>query len=194
MVTTPKLVSYQFPNVATMAAAAPDIPSTLFSSAVGNCILPPPAQAAIAAADAGRRPQPRYGWHANANPHTMKPYGIRNNEAKAICMLEKNPRKPVRQLLPPPNPPAGAAGDRSDFFPNRPGDVRSDGSRASLIRGWGPAQGMHLQRFSPCGRPTSYTSHSAPAAASARSAAALSVPCDLHVPNPTPKHDHRQEA
>ena len=120
-------------------------------------------QAAIAAANAGQRPQPRSGWHANADPNTMKPYGFRINEAKAICVLKNNPCKPIRQLLPPPNPPAGAAGDRSDYFPNRPGDVRMDGSRASLIRGWGAAQGMHLQRFSPCGRPTSTASHSAPA-------------------------------
>ena len=146
-----------------MAAPTPPIPATLYSSAVGNVQLTPAAVAAEAAAAAGQRPHLRYAWHANAAPHTMKPYGFRNNDAKAIVMTPKNPSPPQRQLITLQNPAAGAAGDRSDFFPNRPGDVRADGTRASLIRGWGAPEGMHLPRFSLTGRSTALTSHAAPA-------------------------------
>ena len=93
----------------------------------------------------------------------MKPFGFRNGAAKAIVMAPKNPRPPARQLIPLQNPAAGAVGDRSDFFPNRPGDVRADGTPASLIRGFGMPEGMHLQRFSLTGRSTAFASHAAPA-------------------------------
>ena len=93
----------------------------------------------------------------------MKPFGFRNGDAKAIVMAPKNPRPPARQLIPLQNPAAGAAGNRSDFFPNRPGDVRADGTPASLIRGFGMPEGMHLQRFSLTGRSTAFASHAAPA-------------------------------
>ena len=93
----------------------------------------------------------------------MKPFGFRNGHAKAIVMAPKNPRPPQRQLIPLQNPAAGAAGNRSDFFPNQPGDVRADGTPASLIMGWGMPEGMHLRRFSTSGRTTAYASHAAPA-------------------------------
>jgi len=146
-----------------MAAAAPDIPSTAYSSTIGNVVVPPQCAVANAAAAAGQRPHLRYGWHANADCQSMAPYSLRDVNAKAICLWKTNPQPPVRQLIQLQNPAAGGAGDRSDFFPNRLGDVRSDGSRAALIRGYGPAEGFHLERFSTLGRPTSFDSHSAPA-------------------------------
>ena len=44
--------------------------------------LSPAVQAAEAAAAAGQRPHLRYAWHANATPHTMKPFGFHNGDAK----------------------------------------------------------------------------------------------------------------
>jgi hypothetical protein len=146
-----------------MAAAAPDIPSTAYSSTIGNVVVPPQCAVANAAAAAGQRPHLRYGWHANANCQSMAAYSLQDVNAKAICLWKTNPQPPVRQLIQLQNPAAGGAGDRSDFFPNRPMDVRTDGTRATLIRGYGPAEGFHLERFSTLGRPTSFDSHSAPA-------------------------------
>ena len=146
-----------------MAAAAHDIPSTAYSSAIGNVVVPPQCAAANAAAAAGQRPHTRYEWHDNANTLSMKPFSLQDVTAKAICLSKTNPQPPVRQLIQLENPAAGGAGDRSDFFPHRLGDVRTDGSRAALIRGFGPADGFHPERFSTLGRPTSFDSHSAPA-------------------------------
>ena len=149
-----------------MAAAAPDIPSTAYSSAIGNVVVPPQCAAAEAAAAAGHRSHLRYGWHDIANPQSMKAYSLTATRAKAIAVSKKNPRPPVRQLLLLQNPAAGGPGgpgDRSDFFPNTRADVRADGSQAALIRGFGPPEGIHLERFSTLGRPTSAGSHSAPA-------------------------------
>jgi DNA topoisomerase-3 len=58
-------------------------------------------------------------------------------------------------------PAAGAAGDRTDFFPRGGGDLRVDGTRGQLTN-WGYADGMHLGRFSITGRSMAYNSHSAP--------------------------------
>jgi hypothetical protein len=62
----------------------------------------------------------------------MAPYTINNPAAKAIVMMPDNPRPPQRlQLVPVQQPAAGAAGDRRDFFPLGPGDLRADGTRAA---------------------------------------------------------------
>ena len=145
-----------------MAAPTPPIPSTLYSSAVGNQQLPPAAVAAQARARAGQGPSPLWAWHANTTARSMAPYSINNMAAKAIVMMPNRVRPPQRQLVPVQQPAAGAAGDRTDFFPRGGGDLRVDGTRGQLTN-WGYADGMHLGRFSITGRSMAYNSHSAPA-------------------------------
>jgi hypothetical protein len=144
-----------------MAAPTPPVPSTLYSSAVGNQQLPPVAVAAQARARAGQRPLVSWAWHANTTARSMAPYSINNLAAKAIVMMPDRVRPPQRQLVPVQQPAAGAAGDRTDFFPRGGGDLRVDGTRGQLTN-WGYADGMHLARFSITGRSMAYNSHSAP--------------------------------
>ena len=145
-----------------MAAPTPPIPSTLYSSAVGNQQLPPAAVAAQARARAGQRPLVHWAWHVNTTARSTAPYSLFNPAAKAIVMMPDHPQPPQRQLVPLQQPAAGAAGDRTDFFPRGGGDLRVDGTRAQLTN-WVFADGMHLGRFSMTGRTMAYQSHSAPA-------------------------------
>ena len=145
-----------------MAAPTPPIPSTLYSSAVGNQQLPPAAVAAQARARAGQRPLVRWAYHVNTTARSTAPYSLFNPAAKAIVMMPDHPQPPQRQLVPLQQPAAGAAGDRTDFFPRGGGDLRVDGTRAQLTN-WVFADGMHLGRFSMTGRTMAYQSHSAPA-------------------------------
>ena len=71
------------------------IPSTAYSSTIGNVVVPRECalyvhSLAEAAAAAGQRPHLRYWWHANANPQSMKPYSLQATRAKAICLSPKN--------------------------------------------------------------------------------------------------------
>lgn len=158
---------YPYPSFAqsevdfSMAAPTPPVPSTLYSSAVGNQQLPPVAVAAQARARAGQRPLVSWAWHANTTARSMAPYSINNMAAKAIVMMPDRVRPPQRQLVQLQQPAAGAAGDRTDFFPRGGGDLRVDGTRGQLTN-WGYADGMHLGRFSITGRSMAYNSHSAP--------------------------------
>ena len=52
-------------------------------------------------------------------------------DAKAIVMMPDHPQPPQRQLVPLQQPAAGAAGNRRDFFPNGPLDLKADGTRAA---------------------------------------------------------------
>ena len=144
-----------------MAAPTPPVPSTLYSSAVGNQQLPPTAVAAQARARAGQRRFASWGWHANSTARSMAPYSMHNPAAKAIVMMPDHPQPPQRQLVPLQQPAAGAAGNRRDFFPNGPLDLKADGTRAALVN-WGYVDGMHPGRFSVTGRSMAFNSHSAP--------------------------------
>ena len=82
-----------------MAAPTPPVPSTLYSSAVGNQQLPPAAVAAQARARAGQRRFVSWGWHTNSTARSMAPYSMHNPAAKAIVMMPDHPQPPQRQLV-----------------------------------------------------------------------------------------------
>ena len=124
-----------------MAAPTPPVPSTLYSSAVGNQQLPPAAVAAQARARAGQRPLVSWAWHVNTTARSTAPYSINNMAAKAIVMMPDHPQPPQRQLVPLQQPAAGGremlcvrleGGDTRQFYAEHTRPVNTEVDVADL--------------------------------------------------------------